>query len=64
MTEQTIPEYLSYATQNHASDIFIIAGRPLSVKIDGKLSEHGKRLMPDDTSALIREFRSFSGNRR
>lgn len=35
MPEPTIPEYLSYATQNHASDIFIIAGRPLSVKIDG-----------------------------
>ena len=32
MPEPTIPEYLSYATQNHASDIFIIAGRPLSVK--------------------------------
>ena len=31
MTEQIIPDYLSYATENHASDIFIIAGRPLSV---------------------------------
>ena len=41
MTEQTIPEYLSYATMNHASDIFIIAGRPLSFKIDGKLTSHG-----------------------
>ena len=38
MTEQIIPDYLSYATENHASDIFIIAGRPLSVKIDGKMS--------------------------
>ena len=49
MTEQIIPDYLSYATENHASDIFIIAGRPLSVKIDGKMSIYGERLMPDDT---------------
>ena len=52
MTEQIIPDYLSYATENHASDIFIIAGRPLSVKIDGKMSIFGERLMPDDTLTL------------
>ena len=46
MTEQSIPEYLSYATTNHASDIFIIAVRPLSFKIDGKLSTYGERMMP------------------
>lgn len=63
MPEPTIPEYLSYATQNHASDIFIIAGRPLSVKIDGKLSGHGERLMPDDTAALIREIYHMAGER-
>ena len=63
MPEPTIPEYLSYATQNHASDIFIIAGRPLSVKIDGKLSSHGERLMPDDTAALIREIYHMAGER-
>ena len=38
MTEQITPEYLSFATEHHASDIFIIAGRPLSFKINGKLS--------------------------
>ena len=32
MTEQITPEYLSFATEHHASDIFIIAGRPLSRK--------------------------------
>lgn len=32
MTEQITPEYLSFATEHHASDIFIIAGRPLSFK--------------------------------
>lgn len=63
MTEQTIPDYLSYATENHASDIFIIAGRPLSVKIDGKMSIFGERLMPDDTDRLIHQIYSMAGNR-
>lgn len=63
MTEQIIPDYLSYATENHASDIFIIAGRPLSVKIDGKMSIFGERLMPDDTDRLIHQIYSMAGTR-
>ena len=63
MTEQIIPDYLSYATENHASDIFIIAGRPLSVKIDGKMSIFGERLMPEDTDRLIHQIYSMAGNR-
>ena len=63
MTEQIIPDYLSYATENHASDIFFIAGRPLSVKIDGKMSIFGERLMPDDTDRLIHQIYSMAGNR-
>ena len=63
MTEQTIPEYLSYATTNHASDIFIIAGRPLSFKIDGKLSVYGERLMPADTEALLRQIYQMANDR-
>lgn len=63
MTEQTIPEYLSYATTNHASDIFIIAGRPLSFKIDGKLTSHGERLMPDDTENLLRQIYQMANGR-
>lgn len=63
MTEQTIPEYLSYATANHASDIFIIAGRPLSFKIDGKLTSHGERLMPADTENLLRQIYQMANGR-
>ena len=63
MTEQTIPEYLSYATMNHASDIFIIAGRPLSFKIDGKLTSHGERLIPDDTENLLRQIYQMANGR-
>lgn len=63
MTEQTTPEYLSYATMNHASDIFIIAGRPLSFKVDGKLTSHGERLMPDDTENLLRQIYQMANGR-
>lgn len=63
MPEQLILEYLSYAAQNHASDIFIIAGCPLSVKINGKISNHGERLMPSDTDALIRQIYQMANDR-
>lgn len=42
--EQTL-EFLSKAADLHASDIFIIAGRPLSIKTDGRLSTYGDRLI-------------------
>lgn len=63
MTEQFIPEYLSYATTNHASDIFIIAGRPLSFKIDGKLSTYGERMMPADTESFLRQIYHMANDR-
>ena len=63
MTEQITPEYLSFATAHHASDIFIIAGRPLSFKINGKLSIYGERLMPADTEILLRQIYQMSNNR-
>ena len=49
--EQTL-EFLSKAADLHASDIFIIAGRPLSIKTDGRLSTYGDRLMPEQTSEI------------
>ena len=63
MTSSNIPDFLSYSATRHASDIFIIAGRPLSVKIDGKLSTYGERLMPADTDALIRQIYQLANNR-
>lgn len=63
MTEQIIPEFLSLAAQNHASDIFIISGRPLSVKINGKLSTVGERLMPDQTNQILQAIYSLAHNR-
>ena len=63
MTSSNIPDFLSYSATRHASDIFIIAGRPLSVKIDGKLSTYGEKLMPADTDALIRQIYQLANNR-
>ncbi len=51
--EQTI-EFLTKAANEHASDIFIIAGRPLAIKIDGHLSSYGDRLMPNQTEEILR----------
>ena len=36
--EEKVKAFLELATQKKASDIFIIAGRPLSVKIDGSFT--------------------------
>ena len=55
--EEKVKAFLELATQKKASDIFIIAGRPLSVKIDGKLCTldgFEERLMPPETNEFIR----------
>ena len=52
MTNEQTLEFLTTAANQHASDIFIIAGRPLSIKADGHLTDYGERLMPDDTKHL------------
>lgn len=63
MTEQKIPEYLALAAREHASDIFIIAGRPLSIKTDGRLCNYGERLMPEQTADIIEEIYQLANNR-
>ena len=60
--EQTL-EFLSKAAEQHASDIFIIAGRPLSIKIDGHLSTYGDRLMPEQTNETIETIYQMANNR-
>ena len=60
--EQTL-EFLSKATDLHASDIFIIAGRPLSIKTDGHLSTYGDRLMPEQISEILEAIYQMANNR-
>lgn len=52
MTELTA--YLSQAVQNGASDVFLVAGAPVSQKLDGQLTPMEEdRLTPQQTEALI-----------
>lgn len=60
--EQTL-EFLSKAADLHTSDIFIIAGRPLSIKTDGRLSTYGDRLMPEQTSEILEAIYQMANNR-
>ncbi|QNM06238.1 type IV pilus twitching motility protein PilT [Qiania dongpingensis] len=52
-----ITEYLTEATDQGASDVFIVVGRPLSIKVNGILREMtDSPLMPADTEQLIKEI--------
>lgn len=51
-----VKTFLETATRAHASDIFIVAGLPLTYKVNGTLHSEGERLMPADTEDLIRQI--------
>ena len=56
--------YLTEATRAGASDVFIVVGRPLSVKINGILKEiTDTPLKPADTEQMIDGIYSLDGNR-
>ncbi len=55
---------LQRAADLHASDLFIIAGRPLSYrKNEQLLTENGQRLLPEDTFQMIRDIYQLAENR-
>ncbi len=47
--------------RKHASDMFIVAGRPVCFKMDKKIEELGERMLPADTEVLIRNIYELSG---
>ena len=47
-----------------ASDIFIIAGLPLTYKVDGRQRRMEARLMPADTAAVISDIYTLCGRSR
>jgi twitching motility protein PilT len=49
-------DFLKKATNNKASDIFIVAGLPLSYKVNGILQSEGEKLIPDDTQQIIEDI--------
>lgn len=58
------PDFLIHAVEQHASDIFIIPGLPLSYKINGEIHAAGDgRLLPEQTKELIHAIYELSGNR-
>ena len=59
----SIIETLDRITKQGASDIFIVAGLPLSYKVSGKILNDGQRLMPSDTDVMIREIYATAGDR-
>lgn len=53
--------FLERAVSEHASDIFIVAGGPVSFKLEGKVCRIGEeRLLPPQTKELISEIYSLS----
>ena len=57
-------ELLKEMKEKGASDIFIVAGRPISCRIGGKIKEqHTERLLPKDTEHIIRDIYQLAGER-
>ncbi len=54
---------LRQATEEKASDIFIVAGLPVSYKVNGVLQTMGERMMPDDTERVVKQIYELAGNR-
>lgn len=57
-----VQEILAQATQNNASDIFIVAGRPLTYKKQGQMkSLNEEKLMPPQTHELVSGIYELAG---
>ena len=55
-------DLLKYAVEKEASDLFIVAGGPAKIKIDGQLTAFGEeRLMPKDTEEIVSEIYTLAG---
>ena len=59
-----VRETLRQAVEMGASDIFIIAGLPLTYKVDGRQRRMEARLMPADTAAVISDIYALCGRSR
>lgn len=60
----SIVDQLSKIVDDGASDIFIVAGLPLSYKAHGQIVNYGEdKLMPADTAQLITEIYQLATNR-
>ena len=54
---ESIQTYLKRAVEENASDLFVVAGKAVSMKRDGEIVPvQAERLMPDDSEILVREL--------
>ena len=54
---ESVQIYLKQAVEDGASDLFVVAGKAVCMKKDGKIvSLSSQRLMPDDSETLVREL--------
>lgn len=59
-----IDEILKRAVEENASDIFIVAGLPMSVRKNGSIqTDIGEKLLPSDTENLVKEIYELAGHR-
>lgn len=59
---EKVKQIMKTAIDRKASDIFIVAGRALTCKINGEMVTIGEeRVMPDETSEVIREIYELAG---
>lgn len=57
-------EVLAAIAVERASDIFVIAGRPLTYKVNGSMRTlNDERMMPDDCKTFVTEIYELAGNR-
>ena len=50
-----LEEFLTLATKEEASDLFIVAGLPLTMKVNGVMRRiNEEKMMPQDTEKIIR----------
>lgn len=54
-------KYLEDAVQDHAADIFIIAGKAISYTSNGRIVSLGEKLLPPDTEQMITELYELAG---
>ena len=60
----TLRSYLEYAVAEHASDLFIVAGAPVSCKMEGRVRHiDEEKLLPPRTKELISEIYELADHR-
>lgn len=61
---QNVETILKTAVERHASDIFIVAGLPVSYRVNGVIHHlDEERLMPDATKGLMEQIYELAGKR-